>query len=74
MEVIIDEPVSEFHVEIFMRSESILVPEMIIDHSPKSLYFTIGLRSSNLSIFVDNIQLNKECFETMGLITLTLLI
>lgn len=74
MEIVVDEPISELHVEVLMGSEGVLVPEMIINHSPESLYLSIRLRSSYFGIFVDDTQLNEKSFETMELICMTLLI
>lgn len=74
MEIIVDQPISELKVEFLMRSKGILVPKMIIDHSPKSLDLSIGLWSSYLGILVNNVVLNQECFETMETIGFTHLI
>ena len=57
-----------------MRGECIFVPEIVIDHSPESLYFPIGLWSPDLGILMDDPKLDEECFEAMELICFTLFV
>lgn len=71
MKIIVYEPISELEIEFFMRSKGILIPKMIIDHSPESFYLSIGLWSSYSGILVDDIDSNKECFKTMESVRFT---
>jgi hypothetical protein len=74
IEVVVDKPISEFEIEVFVRGEGILVPEIVIDHSPESLYLPIGLWSSHLGVLMDDSELDEKCFEAMKLVCFTLLV
>jgi hypothetical protein len=74
MKIVVYKPVSELHIEIFMRGECIFVPEMIIDHPPESLYLSIGLWSPDLGILMDDLKLDEKCLEAMELICFALFV
>lgn len=63
--IIVSEPIHKSHFKIFMRGEAIFIPEIIIDNFPESLYLPIGLRTSNLCVFVDDSELLKCNLKAM---------
>jgi hypothetical protein len=68
IEIVVYKPVSELEIEVFVRGKGMLVPEIVIDHSPESLYLSIGLWSPHLSILVSNTKLDEKCLEAMKLV------
>ena len=57
-----------------MAREVILVPKVIIDDLPESLYLTIGLWTPDLRIFVNDSELTQDCLKTMLAVSCTRLI
>jgi hypothetical protein len=48
-----------------MTRKGMFEEEVIIDHLPESLYLSIGLRTTNFRILMDNSELLKNYFKTM---------
>jgi hypothetical protein len=57
-----------------MGDKIILVPKIIIDDLPKSLYLSIGLWTSDLGILVDDSELGEYSLKTMIGISCTRLV
>ena len=64
-QVIESKPVHEFHMEVFVGGKGMLEEEIIIDDSPKSLYFSICLWPTYSSVLVDNRKLCQHDLEAM---------
>jgi hypothetical protein len=54
LKIVVSEPVHEFHLEVFVTCKGVFVPKVIIDDFPESLYLSIGLRTPDLGIFVND--------------------
>lgn len=65
LEVVICKPIHELHVEVFVACECVLVEEVVIDDFPKSLYFSIRLRTTYLGILVDYSKLHEYYLKAM---------
>ena len=63
--IVVCKPISESDIEVFVGSKGIFVPEIIVEDSPKSFYFSVGLRTAYFGIFVYDIQFLKHNFKTM---------
>ena len=65
LEVVVGEPIHESHIEVFVACEGMPIEEVVIDDFPKSLYFSIRLRTTYLGILVDYSKLHEYYLKAM---------
>jgi transposase len=63
--VIKGKPVHKSHIEVLVRSKSVLVEEVIVYESPESFYLSVGLWSAYSRILVNDIQFLEHYFKAM---------
>ena len=73
-QIVVGEPIHELHLEVLVTGKAILVPKIIIDYFPKSFDLSIGLRTSDLGVLMDDSELGEYSLKTMIGISCTRLV
>jgi hypothetical protein len=73
-QIVVGEPIHEPHLEVLVTGKAILVPKIIIDYFPKSFDLSIGLRTSDLGVLMDDSELGEYSLKTMIGISCTRLV